>query len=49
MSLLRSVAVVIVEEPQRLYRVNWGQDDDGFAAAIQSRERQLASTLHGAA
>jgi hypothetical protein len=40
MSLLRSVEVVVVEEPQRLYRVSRGREDERFAEAFRSHYEQ---------
>jgi hypothetical protein len=40
MSLLRSVEVVVVEEPQRLYRVSRARDDERFAEALRSHYEQ---------
>jgi hypothetical protein len=42
MSLLRSMEIVVVETPQRLYRVSTARDDDRFADAFRSHyERRL--------
>jgi hypothetical protein len=49
MSLLRSVEVVVVEEPQRLYRVSRARECERLAEAFRSSERQRTSTLRGAA
>ena len=40
MSLLRSVEVVVVEEPQRLYRVSRARDDERFTEALRSHYEQ---------
>jgi hypothetical protein len=36
MSLLRSIEIVVIEEPQRLYRVARARDDAGFLDAFRS-------------
>ncbi|HET6509573.1 MAG TPA: hypothetical protein VFG42_22440 [Baekduia sp.] len=40
MSLLRSVEVEVVEEPQRLYRVSRARDDERFGEAFLSHYEQ---------
>ena len=38
--MLRSVDVVVVEEPRRLYRVSRARDDEGFLDAFRSHYEQ---------
>jgi hypothetical protein len=40
MSLLSSIEIVVIEEPQRLYRVSRARDDEQFVDAFRSHYEQ---------